>query len=315
MVRVAIDVSSGDHGAEVILRGFLRAQKSPVPFYAYLCGDESEIIATLKNLHIDLSQRNRQWSIVHCPQSIGLPSPSKAWKNAAQSSIVRCIMLQKQRKVAASISAGDTAVLMSTALFLLGRSTGISRPALAALLPTVSGRPTLLLDVGANLCCRANHLVDFAISGHNYQRRTLGCVNPSVALLNVGHEETKGTPAVKEAHRILKVRCKGYRGFVEGSTILAGTTDVIVCDGFTGNALLKTYGSMQKLISSVLGNSKKVVSTLAKKMQVLSSEYYGAAPLLGIKGRVFKAHGSSSEIAIANALIMIINDATLRPKN
>jgi glycerol-3-phosphate acyltransferase PlsX len=192
---------------------------------------------------------------------------------------------------------------MGTSIFLLGRRQGVTRPALAAFLPTTASRTTLLLDVGANLECKVDHLVTFGLIGYDYVKQQFSVERPSVALLNIGKEATKGTRIIIEAARILNKKCEGFCGFIEGSRVLSGDVDIIVCDGFTGNILLKACESFHILTESVLKGDKRLIQKLMKKMRILNAENYGAVQLVGLQGVVFKAHGSSSSKAITQAIL------------
>lgn len=304
-VSLAVDIHGGDFGSRVIIEGVLEAKKiSTIPLKVYLCGEERTITSILESWGGTKDYNNDEIVIVNCPQIIGeVDIPSRVWKTKKDTSIIRCISLQKEGVVSASLSAGDTRILMGASLFLLGRSKEVSRPALASLLPTTSPRSTLLLDVGANIGCRTEHLVSFGLMGYNYAKHFFSVDNPSVALLNVGEESSKGTKIIIDSARILAGKCRGYHGFIEGDRVLSGDVDVIVCDGFTGNVLLKACESFYVLTESVLKGSQKLIETLKKKMTILNAENYGAALLLGLKGIVFKAHGASSSKAITQALL------------
>jgi len=310
--RLAIDVMSGDYGSSVIIKGIIEAKRiCREPFVVHLCGDSKKISEVLEDYGLPKKHSEADLVIEHCSETVtALDIPSRVWKNKVDSSIVRCITLQKEGIVHASISAGDTRILMGAAIFLLGRLEGVARPALAAFLPTTSKRPSLLLDVGANLNCRINHLVTFGLMGYTYFKNFFGTKNPKVALLNIGKEPSKGTGAIIEADRELRKSCVGYMGFVEGSGVLLGEADVIVCDGFTGNILLKACESFHVLAQNVLGKNKILMEQIGDDMAILNPENYGAVPLVGINGVVLKAHGYSSPKAIANAIataLMAVN--------
>jgi phosphate acyltransferase len=307
-VRLAVDVGSGDYGPSVIIAGVLIAQReTDIPFEAYLCGDRHEIEGVLIGSG---NSGHAGFIIEHCPDRISLNDKlSSVWKTRAHSSIVRSITLQKEGRVQTSVSAGDTAILMGAALFILGRNEGISRPALAAFLPTTRKHPVLLLDVGANCNCRTDHLVSFGMMGSSYFSRIFNERSPSVALLNIGKEPRKGTRIIGDAGRILEKQLSNYAGFVEGNGILTGEVDVVVCDGFAGNVLLKACESFHALVASILKNQPDLLERVQGNMDIINPENYGAVPLLGIKGNVLKAHGGSSPRAIANAVIMAITAA------
>ena len=302
-MRLAIDVESGDFGPETIISGILEARKkSDVQFKSLLCGDRNRIEKILSDSEAD--QVRGDLDIIHCADTIS-PHDKRAsvWKKRANSSIIRCITLQKEGFADASVSAGDTAILMGAALFILGRSEGVARPALAAFLPTIKKKPVLLLDIGANLNCRADHLVSFARMGSHYVGRFFDKPDAEIALLNIGKERNKGTRVVNDADSVLRKEMKQYIGFTEGNGILSGEADVVVCDGFTGNVLLKACESFHILVESVLERSR---GWMKSKMAVLDPENYGAVPFLGIRGTVLKAHGGSSSRAISNAILAAI---------
>lgn len=307
--RLAIDVQGGDYGAGTLIRGIAEANRSyGRAFGVHLCGDRSEILRSLEEHNSHSIAHQCDFVVEHCPESIDPDeNPTRVWKTKPRSSIVRCISLQSEGTVDVSLSAGDTRVLVATSVLILGKKDGVSRPALAALLPTTGSRPFLLLDAGANLDCRGEHLVSFAELGVDYYSSYSGVKKPSVSLLNVGLEETKGTRAILEAHKVLSGSAANYAGFIEGSRVLAGDSDVVVTDGFAGNVLLKACESFYALTEKVFENSRTIFDEIREKMSILNAENYGAAPLLGVKGTVFKAHGSSSPNAIANAVLAALH--------
>jgi phosphate acyltransferase len=305
-IRLAVDVDSGDYGPRVVLSGIVEARAAlDVPFKVYMCGNRERIEAAADE--VGGGERLGDVQVVECNDIID-PGDRRAsvWKKQTGAAIVRCITLQKEGAVDASISAGDTAILMGAALFILGRSEGALRPVLAALLPTVKKKPVLLLDVGANLNCRSEHLVSFGILGERYLGRTRKIPSPVVTLLNIGKEAVKGTREIAEAGVQLRERCSGYGGFIEGNDVLTGDADVVVCDGFSGNVLLKACESFHRLAGSVLGDTASHNDDYKRKMMILDPDNYGAVPFLGIDGTVLKAHGGSSSRAIANAIAAAI---------
>jgi glycerol-3-phosphate acyltransferase PlsX len=305
--RLAVDVESGDFGCRVTIRGVLDAlHTSESPPHIILCGDQ----ATIEQILSEEAEAARPFrdhlAIVHCPDRVTPHERRRiwVWRHRRNSSIIRCITLQKEGKVDASVSAGDTAILMSAALFILGRRKGAPRPALGAFLPTMQKKPVLLLDVGANLKCRKEHLTAFAFMGLEHVGLMYDKKFPSVALLNVGREKIKGFASIRDADKVLRRKCPGYIGFIEGNQVLSGEADVVVCDGFAGNTLLKTCESIHLLIASVLEREKpELLGEVRRYTAVLDPENYGAVPFLGIKGIVLKAHGGSSPRSIASAVL------------
>jgi glycerol-3-phosphate acyltransferase PlsX len=320
-VAIAVDVESGDFGPQVILSGIIEARRtSKYPFKVFICGNERRTGKLIESL--GGSQLLGDYEVVTCNDFID-PGENRAsvWKKQTETSIIRCITLQRELRVDASISAGDTAILLGAALFILGRSEGVLRPALAAFLPTVTKNPVLLLDVGANLNCRSEHLASFARMGEQYFSRFLKLESPGVSLLNIGKEAVKGTKTIFEAEERVRNECGNYTGFIEGNEVLSGNADVVVCDGFCGNVLLKAFESFHQLAKAVLGEPVESDPVLKKKMMILDPEIYGGVPFLGIQGTVFKAHGRSSSRAIAyaiNAAVTAVKrnavGTTLRPK-
>ncbi|MBN2037925.1 MAG: phosphate acyltransferase [Chitinispirillaceae bacterium] len=305
-ICLAVDVEGGDFGASVTVRGVLDAlQGSSGQFRVLLCGDSEGIERTLREQGVSADRQGGRIEVVHCPGRVPAHKVKRTsvWKEAQSASIIRCIALQKEGRADASISAGDTAILLGGALFILGRRANTLRPALAAFLPTTGKRPVLLLDVGANLKCRQEHLVSFATMGCEFVTAMSGKKTPSLALLNIGIERVKGTTVIGEADRILRRKGAGYAGFVEANQVFSGDVDVVVCDGFVGNVLLKTGEGFHALVTSVLESGSLLPEGYAQRMAHLDPEHYGAVPFLGIRGIVLKAHGRSSRRAIASALL------------
>ncbi len=304
--RIAVDVMGGDYGTPVLVEGALRAlTHADVSVELFLCGNRTRIESAFDASSSEYGSCIPRCRIVDCPEEIqSCDSPARVWKQKRKASIVRCISLQREGEVDASVSAGDTGILMSAALFVLGRKEGVSRPALGVLLPTIAACPCLLIDVGANVNSRGTHLVEFAHMGCDYFISHFGAHEPSVALLNIGEEPLKGTRALAQADACLGQRMpSGYRGYIEANQVLTGDVDVIVCNGFVGNVLLKAYESFYVVMGSVLRSSNKQLSDhLSNAMSIFNPERYGAAPLLGVNGIVLKAHGGSTATAFSNAV-------------
>ena len=288
------------------MRGVVEARRSsPVPFVTRLCGDEPQVRRVLGDIEraggIDLSE----FVVEHCPDVISDDDRrTTVWKHKKNSPIVRCVSLQSEGAVDASVSAGDTGILIGSALFILGRTEGVSRPVLAAFIPTPAG-PVLVLDVGANINCRAEHLAGFARLGCAYVSRLFGRSDIRSALLNVGTEPSKGPEVVRDAAALLEGDAF-YTGFIEGNRVFSGDADVVVCDGFIGNVLLKACESFYALTSEYLADSREAHEKLTQKIEALNSENYGAVPFLGIKGTVLKAHGGASVRSIKSAVLTAV---------
>lgn len=304
--RIAVDVHSGDYGHDVVIEGVLQALKrEAAPIKVLLCGEQGTVRSVIERAGGAHYIHDGVIQIIESRESnVSGLIPTTLWRQKRDFSIIRCIALQKEGLADVSMSAGDIRILIGASIFILGRQKGVKRPALAAFLPTTSSRPTLILDVGANIECRIEHLVAFGMMGYSFVKESFSLENPTVSLLNVGKESSKGTRTIIEAGKILAARCRGYRGFIEGCDVLKGESDVVVCDGFSGNVLLKVCESFHTLIKSVIGDSKKgLFDALESNLAILNAENYGAVPLLGLQGVVFKAHGSSSPKAIAQAVL------------
>ncbi len=258
---------------------------------------------------------NPRVSVVHASEVITMEDkPLRAIAKKKDSSMVRGFNLIKEGKAAAFVSSGNTGALMAGSKLIVGSVTGVDRPVLAAVIPRENGH-FILIDAGANPEAKAEHLVHNAILGADYARVILAIENPRVGLLTIGTEEGKGTALTTEANLLLK-RINGvihYVGPIEGFQVFKDTVDVVVCDGFVGNTLLKTWESLAKFISGMLRDEIKrspvrmAGGLLAKgAFDVLKArmnpDRYGGAPLLGVKGNILKAHGSSNRHAWASAI-------------
>jgi glycerol-3-phosphate acyltransferase PlsX len=223
------------------------------------------------------------------------------------------LKMVREGRGAGFVTAGNTGAAMATSKMVLGSLTGVDRPALAAVLPTTAGKPCVLLDVGANVDCDPNNLLQFAIMGHMYSKDVLHVANPRVGLLSIGEEESKGNALTRDTLPLLRELGLNFIGNVEGRDLYNGNADVVVCDGFIGNVALKTSEGIVKLVSSTLRESLN--ATLTAQMGALLSakafrnfkkrlDYaeYGGAPLLGVRGVCIVGHGSSNERAIMNGI-------------
>jgi len=308
-LRIAIDAMGGDHAPLSNVRGALAAVQADPSLTVVLVGDEAAI---KKHLPVEIPAGIE---IRHTTEVIEAEDePVKAVRRKKDASMVVTIQLARDGGADAAISAGNTGALMTAGLLIAGRMKGIERPALAAFIPNMKGRVTLTLDVGANMDAKPYHLFQYAVMGSMYVEKVLGFEQPIVGLLNVGTEEAKGNELTKAVFPLLQKAPIRFTGNVEARDILQGGTDVIVCDGFAGNVLLKTlegsvetvFGQLKKEFTSSFLN--KLAAAILKpslvrfKKQMDYAEY-GGAPLLGLKHPVFKAHGSSSERAIQSAIL------------
>ena len=314
--RIAVDAMGGDGGPKIIMpsvKEFLLANEDvKVDLY----GDK-KIISNF--LDIFDSQLLKNIEIIHTDEKVlSEDSPSHALRHKKKSSMSLAIQSVKDNKAQACVSAGNTGALMAISRFILGTLEGIDRPAIESMLPSLSGH-THVLDLGANIGCKAEHLYQFAVMGSVLAMVLDENTNPTVGLLNVGEESIKGNPQVKEANDLLLNSKLNYVGFVEGDDIFCGDIDVIVCDGFVGNIALKTSEGIAKFISSKLKSEFK--KTIFTKMAGLSSakvlnsfkkvvdpRRYNGASLLGLKGIIIKSHGGADSFAFNNSLQIALKE-------
>lgn len=309
-MKVAVDAMGAEKGIGTVIEGALLAMAENPEIQIILVGDEEKIREEIKKRELSQSP----FSIVAAPQVVTMKDPATApLKEKKNSSIAVGLELIKEGKVEAFVSAGNTGAVMATSLVKLGKLRGVIRPCLAAIFPTFNGKEVVLLDVGANVDCKPNHLLQFAVLGSIYAGRVLKIKDPKVALLNIGSEENKGNDLIIEAFKLLKDSPLNFVGNIEGKDITSGQVEVVVCDGFVGNVILKfaegfaitALNIMNKeLRKSFLGMGGVLSRHWLKKIG-LSLDYaeYGGVPLLGVRGICIIAHGASSSKAIKNAVI------------
>lgn len=306
-MRIAIDAMGGDHAPEQIVLGALEAVQENEDLEIALVGDETEIKKYLND--------NDRISIIHTVEKItSEEEPVRAVRRKKESSMVLSAIEVKEGRADACISAGNTGALMTTGLLHVGRIKGIDRPALSPTLPTLDGRGFVLLDVGSNMDAKAEHLYQYALMGIVYSQKVRDIERPRVGLLNVGTEEGKGNELSKKAFQMLKdSEHIHFVGNVEARDLLDGIADVVVCDGFSGNLVLKTIEGTAMSIFAMLKEqlmssmkSKIAAAVLKPQFKALKAKLdyseYGGAALFGLKAPVIKAHGSSDANAILNAI-------------
>ncbi len=309
MLRIAVDAMGGDRAPASELDGALRAARE-LGVRIALVGPEDVVREGLRAR----GWRNEPIDIVHASEVIGMGDDvTRAVRRKKDSTIRVGIQLVKQGQADGFVSAGNTgAVVMTTALFL-GTLPGVERPALTMVLPTVNGRGTVLLDVGANSDCKPLFLEQFAVMGALYCQKILGHRTPRIGLLSIGEEESKGNELIRETHQLLKKNVPHFIGNVEGKDLYTGDVDVAVCDGFTGNVVLKTSEGLIESITKMLRQEMmRRLDTQAGAILVrpafqafkkrLDYAEYGGAPLLGAKNTVIVCHGRSNAKAIYNAI-------------
>ncbi|WP_078391534.1 phosphate acyltransferase PlsX [Shouchella patagoniensis] len=305
-MRIAIDAMGGDNAPSAHVRAAVRAIKEFPDLTITLIGDEEKIRAELTD--------EKRIDIVHTTEKIeDTDKPTTAVRRKKQASMVLAVNEVKEANADACISAGNTGALMTAGLFYIGRQKGISRPALSPMLPTRDGKGFLLLDVGANMEAKAEHLLQYAIIGEAYMQKVHQVEKPRVGLLNVGTEAGKGSELTKQAYSLLENSRVDFIGNVEARDLLEGVCDVVVCDGFSGNLVLKTIEGTAKMLFSMLKeeltssfSSKLAAGILKPKLMSLKDKMdyseYGGAGLFGLKAPVIKAHGSSDENAVFHAI-------------
>ena len=310
MVKIAIDAMGGDFGPEPIVKGCIAALKKK-SFEPILVGKKSEILPLLPKRYRD------KISIVETDDVISMSDAATDAVKRKESTIYKAVELVKNGEADGVVSAGHSGATMTLATLRLGRLKGISRPALITLMPTKIGKKSIILDVGANVDSKPEHLVQFAIMGGCYAEYVMGIQNPSIGLLANGEEDSKGNEVTKAAHKLLK-GYKGFKGNVEGGDIFNGTCDVITCDGFIGNLVLKTSEGVASTISGLIKEyirkspiaitgallMRKVFKLLKKQIDYAE---VGGAPLIGIKGCAIVSHGKSNAKAMENAIYQAIS--------
>ncbi len=313
-MKVAVDAMGGDNAPGEIVKGAVEAMNSRQDISVFLVGQKGPVEAELKKYPHDVSRIE----VVDATEVIGMAEPPvSAIRTKKDSSIVVAMRMVRDGEADAFVGAGSTGAVLVGGQLIVGRIKGVERPPLAPLVPTEKGA-SLLIDCGANVDARPSHLVQFAKMGSIYMENVMGIPDPKVAIVNIGAEEEKGNALVKETFPLLK-ECKGihFIGSIEARDIPSGYADVIVCEAFAGNIILKLYeGVGMTLISMV---KKGMMSNLRSKLgaflvkpalkQTLKRfdiTQYGGAPLLGLKGLVVKAHGSSKAAEICNSILQCV---------
>ncbi len=311
MIRIAVDAMGGDHAPSVIVDGAIAAARH-LDVQVLLVGATDQLEQALE-AHSDW--RDLAVDIVEAPDVIAMAeAPALALRRKPRASIRVAADLVASRDAAALFSAGHTGATVMAAHAAFGMIAGVDRPALVTTIPT-RATPAVLLDAGASVECRPQHLLQFAVMGSVYARLAFGVERPRVGLLSIGEEESKGNELTRDAHRLLKATSLNFIGNVEGREIHSGVADVIVCDGFTGNVVLKTSEGLVEAVEALLG--EELQGTFSSQMGYLLSrrafrrfrrrvDYseYGGAPLVGVGGLAIVGHGRSSVKAVRNAIAM-----------
>jgi phosphate acyltransferase len=309
--QIAVDAMGGDHAPHEIVKGALLAA-AEYPIDILLVGQEEVVEANIREY---AATRPQNVEVVDAREVVTMDDTALAPIRKKRNSSIRvCANLVKEGRAQAMVSAGHTGASMASAYMVLGTIEGVSRPALAAIVPSMKGH-TVLLDVGANVDTKPSNLREFAVMGHFYAQMIFGIEEPRVGLLSIGEEEGKGNELSRETFRVLKETGLNFIGNAEGRDIYNGNADVVVCDGFVGNVVLKASESLAEMVTRTLKKelarnplrkagallARNAFTSLKKRMDY--SEY-GGAPLLGVRGGCIVCHGRSSAKAIKNAIRM-----------
>jgi glycerol-3-phosphate acyltransferase PlsX len=317
---IALDAMGGDHGPSVVVPAALRSLSRHSGLNLILVGDEAVLESHLHGVDDRLRSRLR---VHHASQRVEMDDPpAQALRGKRDSSMRVAINLVKQGEAEASVSAGNTGALMAIARFVLKTLPGIDRPAICTTLPSLHGH-THMLDLGANVDCEPEHLLQFAVMGSILASAVDNKESPRVGLLNIGEEDIKGNEKVKEAAALLKDWDTelNYVGFVEGDDVYTGDVDVVVCDGFVGNVALKTSEGVAKMIAQFMREEfmRNPLNRLAGLIALpvlrrfrrrVDPRRYNGASLLGLNGIVIKSHGGADELAFANAIEIAMLEVT-----
>ena len=317
-MRIAVDAMGGDKAPGAVVEGAVRA--------AAELAVEIVLVGQREVVEQELARHSSHSAIevVSASQVVAMSESPAATLKKRDSSMMVAFDLVQQDKAQAVVSAGNSGAVMATGMFVLGNLSGVERPAILCVIPTLS-KGTVIIDAGANVDCKPRHLLQFGLMGSIYAERVLGILRPRVGVLSNGEEESKGNELTRSASELLRAAPLNYIGYIEGRDIASGSVDVVVCDGFTGNVVLKT---MEGTASFVIGVLKQAFgSGLLSKLGYLMSrkslgegyarlDYaeYGGAPLMGLGGIAIIAHGGSSSKAIKNA-IRVAKEAVLHDVN
>ena len=313
-VKVAVDAMGGDNAPAEIVKGAVEAIQAEKKIKVFLVGKEEQVKAELAKY----TYPQEQVEVVNATEVIAMAEPPvAAIRSKKDSSIVKGLYRVREGKCDAFVSAGSTGAVLAGGQVIVGRSKGVERPPLAPLIPTEKGA-SLLIDCGANVDARPSQLVQFAKMGSIYMENVMGIKKPRVGIVNIGAEEEKGNALVKETFPLLK-ECSdiNFIGSIEARDIPAGAADVVVCEAFVGNVVLKLYEGVgatliSKVKSGMMVNLRSKIGALLVKpalkqtLKAFDLEQYGGAPLLGLKGLVVKTHGSSKAVEIKNTILQCL---------
>lgn len=316
-VKVAIDCMGGDHGVHVTVPASVRMMRDDPGISVILVGLTDAIE---RELGRHGARSDARISIRHASQIVEMSeAPAAAMRGKKDSSMRVAVDLVEQGQAAACVSAGNTGALMAISRFVLGMLPGIDRPAIATVLPSLKGR-TYILDLGANVNCTPEHLLQFGIMCSELVSSVENNARPTVGLLNIGAEDIKGNDQVKAAAELMRASDLNFHGYVEGDDIYKGTTDIVVCDGFVGNVALKTSEGLAQMLATYLREEfrRNLFSRLAGLLALpviqafknrVDHRRYNGASLLGLRGVVVKSHGSADTLAFGYAIRRAVEEA------
>jgi len=317
-MQIAVDAMGGDHAPRAVVQGAYRAARED-GVRVLLVGDRAQVEPELARCGPPAAALE----LVHAEEAVAMDDPAvAAVRKKRRSSMRLCAELVRDGRAQAMVTAGNTGAAMIAAKMVIGTIAGVDRPALAAVVPSAAGR-TVLLDAGANVDTRPALLRQFAVMGHFYAQEVVGTRSPRIGLMSIGEEESKGTDQTREVFRVLKTTGLNFVGNVEGQDLFNGTVDVIVCDGFVGNVVLKSAESLALLLGRMLREelAKSVRTRVGFQMAKPAfdnlrrrTDYreYGAAPLLGIEGGCFIGHGRSNARAVRNSILAAVEFSAAR---
>ncbi|MDH3346812.1 MAG: phosphate acyltransferase PlsX [Desulfobulbaceae bacterium] len=313
-MRIALDAMGGDHGPELLIRGALSAVREREDIEIVLLGPRELLEKHLAAIALD-SDPMARISIEHAPETVSMhESPVDAMRKKKQSTIMVGFDMVRNKRADAVVSAGNSGATLAAAIKKLGRLKGVARPGIASLFPTLK-KPVTIMDIGANVDCRAQHLFQFAIMASACSSILLGIENPRIGLLSIGEETGKGNALVKETYSMLSQSKLNFIGNVEGRDVYQGDVDVVICDGFVGNITLKVSEGLAEAVMKMLRIEimktwrakigylliRKALGNFRKRIDYAE---YGGAPLLGINGTGIISHGKSNSTAIKNAILV-----------
>ena len=312
MLKIAIDAMGGDFGPEPIIEGTIQAL-SQKAFHAILVGESAKIRPLIPGNFLN------RITFVEADDVFSMDESATDAFKRKETTIYKAVELVRNKEADAVVSAGHSGATMGLATLRIGRLKGVARPAIATLMPTLKGDYTLVLDVGANVDCKPEHLFQFAVMGEAYVKDVLGINRPKIGLLSNGEEASKGNEITKEAYKLLS-KLDAFVGNVEGNDIFNNSVNVVVCDGFVGNVVLKTSEGVADSITQIIKKNikrspvaiagallmKKVFKILKKQVDYAE---YGGAPLIGVNGCAIVSHGKSNAKAIKNAIFQAISFA------